>query len=465
MTGAPAPAAAPVIRDRSRSPWPAMATMCLGFFMILTDGVIVSVATPTLVRDLRADVNTVVWVTSAYLLAFAVPLLITGRLGDRFGPKRIYLIGLAGFTLASLGCALAGSVETLIAARVVQGLAASLISPQTMAVITRVVPAERRGTAMGVWGAVAGLAGVGGPVLGGLLIEPLGWQSVFLVNLPVGLVGFVLAWRLVPALPTHGHRFDVPGVLLSAAAMLCLTYAIQEGSMAWLLLTGLVLLAVFVLVQARFAAEPLVPLSLFRRRNFALANVAIATLAACNAWALPFMLYAQEDRDLGVLQAALLLVPGAVVGGVVSPLAGRYVGRRHPAVLAGSGLGLYATALGALAVLLATAAPLCAVLTAAAFLGVGAGASWTLVSSIASTALPPEIAGAGSGVFNSLRSLGAALGAAGIGAVMQSRLAAQPGGPTGGHAVAMGESLLFCVAVLAVGIVSAACFTSGNLRR
>ncbi|MGW0183646.1 MFS transporter, partial [Nocardia sp. NPDC003345] len=150
-----------------RNPWLALAALVVGFFMILLDVTIVAVANPAIMEDLQADISSVIWVTSAYLLTYAVPLLITGRLGDRFGPKNIYLIGLTVFTLASLWCGLSGDIETLIAARAVQGLGAALMTPQTMAVITRTFPPEGRGAAMGLWGAVAGLATLVGPILGG----------------------------------------------------------------------------------------------------------------------------------------------------------------------------------------------------------------------------------------------------------------------------------------------------------
>src|SRR6185436_8446783 len=160
---------APAVEEKD--PWPALFALCLGFFMILVDSTIVSVETPAIIADLQADVNDVVWVSSAYLLAYAVPVLITGRLGDRYGPKNLYLAGLAVFTLASLWCGLTASIGALIAARVVQGLGASMITPQTMAIITRIFPAERRGAAMALWGATAGVATLVGPILGGVLVD------------------------------------------------------------------------------------------------------------------------------------------------------------------------------------------------------------------------------------------------------------------------------------------------------
>src|SRR4051795_6852572 len=174
-------------RDRIPSdvrPWPALFALCLGFFMILVDTTIVTVATPAIISDLHADVNSVVWVTSAYLLAYAVPVLITGRLGDRYGPKNLYMLGLTVFTLSSLACGLTGTIEGLIVARVFQGLGAAMITPQTMAIITRIFPSERRGQAMALWGATAGVATLVGPILGGVLVDALGWEWIFFINVP-----------------------------------------------------------------------------------------------------------------------------------------------------------------------------------------------------------------------------------------------------------------------------------------
>ena len=179
-----------------RSPWPALWALVIGFFMILVDTTIVSVANPAIKAALdpdTANLDNVVWVTSAYLLAYAVPLLITGRLGDRFGPKRIYLIGLVIFTLASLWCGFSGTLELLIIARAVQGLGAALMTPQTMAVITRTFPPDRRGAAMGLWGATAGVATLVGPLAGGLLVDGFGWEWIFFINVPVGIVAS--SWR------------------------------------------------------------------------------------------------------------------------------------------------------------------------------------------------------------------------------------------------------------------------------
>ncbi|MGN6408479.1 MAG: DHA2 family efflux MFS transporter permease subunit, partial [Curtobacterium sp.] len=290
-----------------KKPWPALWALVVGFFMILVDSTIVSVATPTIAAKLDADINSVIWVTSAYLLAYAVPLLITGRLGDRFGPKVLYQTGLVVFTLSSLWCGLAGSIEMLIVARVVQGLGAAMMTPQTMAVITRIFPPQNRGAAMGLWGAVAGVASLVGPIVGGLLVDGFGWEWIFFVNVPVGVVAFVLAQRFVPSFDRHGHRFDYLGIVLSAVGMFLLVFGIQEGETydwgtitgpisVWsLIVGGVVVLAAFVVWPGVQTGEPLLPLGLFKDRNFTLANIAITAVGvAISSFALPIMLWAQD---------------------------------------------------------------------------------------------------------------------------------------------------------------------------
>ncbi|HVX46849.1 MAG TPA: MDR family MFS transporter, partial [Mycobacteriales bacterium] len=422
------------------NPWPALWALCLGFFMILVDSTIVSVATPAIMKGLHADVNEVVWVTSAYLLAFAVPLLITGRLGDRVGPKNLYLTGLALFTLASAWCGLTGDINQLIVARVFQGLGASMMTPQTMAVITRTFPANKRGQAMGLWGAVAGVATLVGPILGGVLVDGLGWEWIFFINLPVGVVGFFLAYRLVPKLPTHSHQFDLIGVGLSAAGMFCLVFGIQEGqSYDWsgwvwgLIGAGVLILAAFVLWQARNRREPLVPLGLFRDRNFSLANLSITTVGfAITAMAFPLMLYAQNVRNLSPTRSALLLVPMAVISGGLAPFVGKLVDKVHPRYIAGLGLLCFPVSLVWLSLVMKPDSAIWELLLPIALLGVANGFMWSPLSTTATRNLPIQQAGAGSGVYNTTRQVGAVLGSAAIAALMESRLSAKlpslPGG-------------------------------------
>ncbi|GAA4712071.1 MFS transporter [Pseudonocardia yuanmonensis] len=465
------------------SPWPALWALVLGFFMILVDSTIVTVATPAIQADFGASVDGVVWVTSAYLLAYAVPLLITGRLGDRFGPRRVYLTGLAIFTLASLWCGLTRSIEMLVVARVLQGLGASFMTPQTMAVITRTFPADQRGRAMSLWGAVAGVATLVGPILGGVLVDGLGWEWIFFVNVPVGVVGFVMAMRLVPELPTHVHRFDVLGVVLSAIGMFLLVFGIQEGQAydwgagVWaLILSGLAVLGGFVFWQSRNRAEPLMSLGLFRDRNFSLANVAITTVGfAVTAMSFPIMFYAQGVLGLSPTRSALLLIPMAVFSGVLAPWVGRLTDRAHPRWIAGFGMAAWAASLVWLAAVMEPGSAIWRLLLPIALLGVGNAFVWGPVATTANRNLPHARAGAGAGVYNTTRQVGAVLGSAGIAVLMESRLAATLGGggdsPAGENiaavppalhepfSTAMAQALLLPAGVLVIGLVAVLTFT------
>ncbi|GAA4560428.1 DHA2 family efflux MFS transporter permease subunit [Pseudonocardia xishanensis] len=465
------------------SPWPALWALVVGFFMILIDMTIVSIATPAIQRDFGASVDAVVWVTSAYLLAYAVPLLITGRLGDRFGPRRMYLVGLTVFTLASLWCGLTSSIEMLVAARAVQGLGASLMTPQTMAVITRTFPPHKRGQAMSLWGASAGVATLVGPILGGVLVDGLGWEWIFFINVPIGVVAFVLAMRLVPALPTTVRRFDVLGVVLSGVGMFLLVFGIQEGqSYDWgagvwaLIASGVVVLAGFVFWQARNRAEPLMSLSLFRDRNFSLANIAITTVGfAITAMAFPITFYSQGVMGLSPTRAALLLIPMAVFSGVLAPFVGRLTDRAHPRWIAGFGIAAWVVALVWLAAVMKPGTAVWVLLLPIALLGVGNAFVWGPVSTTANRNLPQDQAGAGAGVYNTTRQVGAVLGSAGIAVLMESRIAAQfsgggasPAGETitaippalhAGFSTAMAQSLLLPAGVLVLGLVAVLTFT------
>ncbi|WP_072806876.1 DHA2 family efflux MFS transporter permease subunit [Rhodococcoides yunnanense] len=466
------------VADTEIKPWPALWALCLGFFMILVDTTIVAVAQPAILGGLQTDINNVIWVTSAYLLAYAVPLLVTGRLGDRFGPRNLYIAGLVVFTLASAWCGLSGSIEMLIAARAVQGLGAAMITPQTMAVITRVFPADKRGTAMGAWGAVAGVATLVGPILGGVLVDSLGWEWIFFINLPVGVVAIALALKFVPVLPTHEHKFDILGVALSGIGLFCIVFGIQEGQKydwdgrIWTLIAaGIIVFAAFVYWQAKNKNEPLVPLSLFRDRNFSLSNIGIAAMGFATAgMMLPIMFYAQSVTGLSPTRSALLFVPMAVLTGALAPNIGKLVDRMHPRYIAGSGLLLLAVALLAFAALMTPTTAIWKLLIPVALMGVANALIWSPLAATATRNLPLSQAGAGSGIYNTLRTVGSVLGSAGIGALIQSRLAVEiPGSATSGanefsgrvpemlrdgFTTAMAQSLILPAIVLLVGMVA-----------
>ena len=468
------------------NPWPALWAMVIGFFMILVDSTIVSVATPAILRGLDTDVNSVIWVTSAYLLAYATPLLITGRLGDRYGPKNVYLAGLTIFTLASLWCGLTGTITGLIVARVVQGLGASMLTPQTMAVITRTFPAASRGQAMALWGATAGVAILVGPVVGGLLVDGPGWEWIFFINVPVGIIAFVLAARLVPRLGTHSHAFDWLGVALSAVGMFLIVFGVQEGetydwgtisgvvSVPLLIGVGIVVFALFLVWQSRNTNEPLVPLGLFRDRNFSVSNIGITTVGfAITAMAFPFMLYAQAVRGLSPTSSALLLAPMAVISGALAPVGGRLTDKVHPKLLAPIGLGLTSASLFWVAAVMRPETAIWQLLLPMGLMGVGSAFMWGPLAATATRNLPLSSAGAGAGVYNTTRQVGAVLGSAAIAAVIEARMAANlpgvelssgsmqragggamPPQVADGFSSAMSQAMLLPAAVLLVGVVA-----------
>jgi EmrB/QacA subfamily drug resistance transporter len=475
-----------VTTHKEYRPWPALWSLVIGFFMILIDTTIVSVANPAIQRGLKVDsVSDVLWVTSAYLLAYAVPLLVTGRLGDRFGPKNLYLSGLVIFTLASLGCGLSGTLGWLIAARVIQGLGAALMTPQTMAIITRIFPPQQRGSAMALWGATAGVATLVGPILGGLLVDGLGWEWIFFVNVPVGVVAFILAARLVPKLPTHPHKFDILGVILSAAGLFLVVFGLQEGetynwghitgspfSVWGLIIAGLIVLVAFVIWQAVNKGEPLLPLTLFRDRNFSLANAAITAVGfTITSMSLPLVYFYQVVRGLTPTQSALMLVPMAVITAGLSAPVGKLVNKINPKWIAFAGMVFLALGLYWYSALLSPTVNIGWLLLPSAVLGLANAGIWAPISNTATRNLPQKQAGAGSGVYNTTRQIGAVLGSASIAALITGRLAADlPAGAathgTGqfegsvlpaflraGFTTAMSETLLLPVAVAVVGAI------------
>ncbi|MCZ0912524.1 DHA2 family efflux MFS transporter permease subunit [Gordonia amicalis] len=474
------PAAGVAGSEVTTRPWAALMALCVGFFMILVDMTIVAVAQPRIQADLDTDVNGVVWVTSAYLLTYAVPLLITGRLGDKYGPKTMYQLGLIVFTLASVWCGLSSSIGELIAARGLQGIGAALITPQTMSLITRIFPPEKRGAAMGVWGTVAGVATLVGPLLGGILTDALGWEWIFFINLPVGIAGLVLAATLVPKVETKDHQFDWIGVVLSAIGLSALVFGIQEGESfdwaAWiwaLIVGGLVFLAVFVWWQSRIRTEPLLPLSLFRDRNFSLATVGISSMGfAVSAMMIPLTFFLQLVGGMTPTRSAVVLVPMAILTGVLAPIVGRIVDRVHPRAIVSIALLLNAIAIGWLGVVARPETPVWMIILPLCLMGIASAGIWAPLAATATRNLPWHQAGAGAGVYNTLRVIGSVLGSAMIGALLQSRLAAELPGidaaaaqdSTGanqlpeflreGFATAMGQSLYLPAAALLVGVVA-----------
>lgn len=442
--------------------WPALISLCVGFFMILLDQTIVAVASPAIQFELRASYNSMVWVNAVYLLCFAVPLLVTGRLGDRYGPKNLYIAGMVIFTASSLACGLSGSAEWLIAARAVQGLGAALLTPQTMSVISRVFPPEKRGAALGVWGATAGLSTLAGPLLGGIITAQLSWQWIFFVNVPFGVISLLAVIRYVPRFRPVLKPVDLTSVALSMAGTTGVIFGIQQGyHLGWpwwnfaLIAASVLLTVVFVRRQATLAEsgrDPLLPLALFSRRSFAYGNAGIASMGfAVAGMMLPVMLYLQEVQGLDALRAGLVVMPMSAVSMVCAPLVGRLVDRVDPRPVAVLGFSIMAVGTALLVVAMRPEVDYRWLYLINAFLGLGHSGVWAPNSALTLRQLPHRWAGAGSGVYSTMRQVGSVTGAAVVGAVMQVGLAGDSGAS---HPTAFGMSLIPAVAVLGLGALA-----------
>lgn len=431
----------PLVDLRGRSAWSVLPPLILGFFMIMVDTTIVNIAIPTLTRTFSASLIEVGWVNSAYLLSYAVLMLLAGRLGDRYGPKVVFVAGLLVFTVFSFLCGFSGNIGTspeigwLIAFRALQGVGAALMTPQTMSMITRVFPATQRGAALGLWGATAGVATIAGPLLGGVFVETVGWEWIFYVNIPVGVAALWFATSRLPHLPSHGTTLDVAGVVLSVAGLGAVVFGLQEGEnfdwgriwgplTVWSTIgTGLVVLGVFVWWQHRQGARALLPLRLFRSRNFSLANVdgMVVTFAMIGIF-FPLTIYLQSVLGLTPIRAALVMVPGSLVSGVVAPFAGRLSDRVPGKWVVAAGLAAIAGAVAWIAAVLAPGLSPWVLLWPMALFGVGTGLTFSPLSNLATAGLDARTAGAGAGAFNTNRQVGGVIGSAVVVATLSARL-------------------------------------------
>ena len=421
------------------NPWVILIVVSLGFFMTLLDLTIVNIAIPNMILKLHASLDDILWVINAYALVLAVLLITAGRLGDLLGQRRVFIAGIAVFTLASAACGLSPSPGWLIAFRAIQGLGAALLMPQTLAILTTVFPPERRGAAFGVWGAVAGVATIAGPTLGGLLTTAFDWRYIFYINVPVGVAVLVLAPLLIPDLRTgRKHSFDMGGIVLASLALLAICYALVEGqkynwgtitgfiSIPLLAAVGVFFLATFVWLQARRqGGEPLVPFALFRDRNYALMNMVVGFIGlGMLGIFLPFSIYLQSVLGFSALKAGLTMAPGSLVSMFVAPPAGRLSDRIGGKYILMVGLILFGGGMATIAVIAQPTSAWYDFLLPQVISGVGIGCIFPPMTTVAMRNVSPAMAGAASGVFNTTRQLGTVIGAAGVGALLQNRLVA-----------------------------------------
>ncbi|MET8869432.1 MFS transporter [Nonomuraea sp. NPDC004580] len=462
------------------NPWAVMTTTCLGYFITILNSTSVSIAVPEIQAGLGASLSEVLWVVGGYVLALAVLTVTAGRLGDVAGPRTVFLAGMAVFTVASSLCGFAQTPWQLIGARLLQGVGAALIIPQTLTMMTLVFPPERRGRASAVWGVTAGLAGVAGPTLGGLLVSTAGWRSIFAMNLPVGVLIVVLTLLVVPPAVTGqaARRLNAAGAALAGAGLGAITFGLLEGrhygwgtvaSVADVPITvpmvigfGLLLLAGFVAHQHR-AREPLVPTRLFADRTFTLMTASMAIVSMCViTLSLTMTLFLQTVLGMPAAQAGLTLAPwalGMTFGfPVTARLTERYGGER---VLLG-GLLVYAAALAAVALLSRPGVAGYALVAPLAIAGLSQSAAFGPITSLAMRDVASDLAGAASGVFNTIRQTGTLFGISVLGTVLQARLDA--GLASTSYGTAFGAAVRFTLLVCAASVLLAALGSCLNAR-
>ena len=416
--------------------------VALATFMTYLDNNIVNVAMPVIQRDLHLTVSGLEWVVSAYILVFASLLLAGGRLADVFGRKRLFLIGLGVFTLASLAAGLADSATTLVASRAVQGLGAALVTPTTLAIISATfTDGRKRAAAVGIWSGVGALALAVGPLLGGLLSQHASWEWIFFINVPIGVATFALGSRVITEskIEAGPRRLDVPGVLISATGLLALTYALIEGQRrGWtspVILTcfaaALVLGSAFVAVERR-SEQPMVALALFRERVFSGGLIALM-MWGFGLFGIYFFtsLYLQNVLGFSPTKAGLAFLPMALLMAAGAVVSAQLTQRLGAARVVGFAMTLMAAGIASVSLLSADASFL-DLMPGFAVIGIGGGLTVPLTASVLD-AMPREAAGVASGIFNAAREIAGLLGITVIGAILAARQSALSAG--GAHPV------------------------------
>ena len=420
----------------NRNPWPVLLVTVLGFFMIMLDTTIVYVATPSILSGLHASLDEVLWVFNGYLLTYAVLLITGGRLGDLVGPRQMFALGLVIFTAASALCGLSHDANQLIAARVIQGVGGAFLAPQSLPILMSIFPAERRGAAFGIVGAVIGVSTVAGPTLGGWIITNWDWRWIFFINVPIGILTFIGTFLVIPDVrPGLRHRLDLIGVALSSVALFAIVFGLIEGQRydwgtitGWLTIpmvigAGIALAIAFLAWEWR-QPEPLVPLSLFRNRNFSLMNWTSAGMSfALQGIFIVIPIYMQSVLGMSALQSGLTVAPMSLTAAILAPITGRLSDRFGGKYLLMAGLAIFGVGAGIVSLVASASSTWATFILPWVIAGVGLGLVFAPMTTVAMQDIKPAMAGAASGVLNTTRQLGAVIGAAVIGAVLQNQLA------------------------------------------
>ena len=435
----------------------------VALFMTTLDNLVVTTALPVIRQDLHASLSGLEWTVNAYTLTFAVLLITGAALGDRFGRRRMFVLGLAIFTLGSAAAALAPSIDVLIAARAVQGVGGAIVLPLTLTILSAAVPAERRGLVLGAWGGISGLAVAIGPLVGGAVVEGISWQWIFWLNVPIGLALIPLAFLRLRESRGPNDALDLPGVGLASAGLFGIVWGLVRGNqVGWgsaeivaSLVLGLGVLGLFLLWELR-AEQPMLPLRFFRSRTFSAANVA-SFLMFFGMFGSIFLLaqFFQTVQGYSPLQAGLRVLPWTAMPIFVAPLAGALSDRIGGRPLMATGLALQAVGLGWIAYVSTPTVAYSELVVPFILSGVGMALYFAPVANVVLSAVQPEEEGQASGANNAIRELGGVFGVA----VLASVFAHYGGYGTGQSfvdgltpAIYVGAALVAAGAVAALGV-------------
>ncbi|MFJ6544552.1 MFS transporter [Streptomyces sp. NPDC091385] len=429
--GASADASAPTPAGLRGHPWFTLITVAVGVMMVALDGTIVAIANPAIAKDLHASFSDVQWITNAYFLALAVSLITAGKLGDRFGHRQTFLIGVTGFALASGAIGLSDSIPAVVTFRVFQGLFGALLMPAALGLLRATFPAEKLNMAIGIWGMVIGASTAGGPILGGVLVQHVNWQSVFFINVPVGLLALLLGTLILldHRAENAPRSFDLPGIALLSGAMFCLVWALIKApawgwgdGRTWGFIGASALLFVAFAWWETKVAEPLIPLTLFRSVPLSAGVVLMVLMAIAFMGGLFFVtFYLQNVHGLSPVDAGLHLLPLTGMMIVGSPLAGFAITKLGPRIPLAGGMTLTAVAMYGMSTLKAdTGSATMSIWFALLGLGLApvmVGATEVIVGNA-----PMELSGVAGGLQQAAMQIGGSLGTAVLGAVMASKV-------------------------------------------
>jgi EmrB/QacA subfamily drug resistance transporter len=414
--------------------WLTLASVSFGLFMIMLDNTVVNVALPSIQRDLGADLSELEWIVTGYALTFASLMLVGGKVADAYGRRLVFVLGIVVFTVASLGCGLAGSSEMLIGARVLQGAGAALMNPATLSIIAATFPPRERGTAIGIWAGTSAMALAIGPLVGGLITEHLHWSWIFFVNIPIGVLGIAASYLFIDESRDETHAsLDLPGLATSAVGLFSLTYGlIEANTYGWTsprivgaFLLAAIALSSFLVIERRRRA-PMLPLDLFRNGTYTGANLVVLLVALAMFGVFFFVsLYLQNILGYSPVETGAAFLPMTLLIILVAPIAGKTSDRIGSRGLMTAGMILVAIHL-VLFSRLGVDATFWDLLPALVVGGVGMALTMPTGAAAVTRSVPVDKAGVGSAVLNSARQVGGTMGIAIMGAIMAAELGDVP---------------------------------------